>query len=90
MDQILAEAGIKTVLAGIRMPRMSPIVERWVQSCRRELLYRCLPGTNATYGTLYASTNTSTTSTEPTQPSTKPPRSVSPRTRSQTPGESPT
>ncbi|MFC5823257.1 integrase core domain-containing protein [Nonomuraea insulae] len=42
MDEILAEAGIKTVLTGIRMPRMNSIMERWVQSCRHELLNRCL------------------------------------------------
>ncbi|MGW2143534.1 hypothetical protein ACWCOT_04425 [Nonomuraea bangladeshensis] len=37
MDEILAEAGIKTVLTGIRMPRMNSIMERWVRSCRHEL-----------------------------------------------------
>ncbi|MEU6719593.1 integrase core domain-containing protein [Nonomuraea sp. NPDC046802] len=42
MKEILAEAGIKTVLTGIRMPRMNSIMERWVQSCRRELRDRCL------------------------------------------------
>ncbi|MFE0153538.1 integrase core domain-containing protein [Nonomuraea sp. NPDC059007] len=42
MDEILAEAGIHTVLTGIRMPRMNSIMERWVQTCRRELLDRCL------------------------------------------------
>ncbi|MGW4958025.1 integrase core domain-containing protein [Nonomuraea sp. NPDC004186] len=42
MDEVLAEAGIKTVLTGIRMPRMNSIMERWVQSCRHELLDRCL------------------------------------------------
>jgi hypothetical protein len=42
MDEILAEADTKTVLTGIRMPRMNSIMERWVQSCRRELLDRCL------------------------------------------------
>ncbi|MFI7224085.1 integrase core domain-containing protein [Nonomuraea angiospora] len=42
MDEILTEAGIKTVLTGIRMPRINSIMERWVQSCRRELLDRCL------------------------------------------------
>ncbi|MER6000776.1 integrase core domain-containing protein [Nonomuraea angiospora] len=42
MDEILAEAGIHTVLTGIQMPRMNSIMERWVQSCRRELLDRCL------------------------------------------------
>src|SRR5688500_6701754 len=42
MDEILADAGIQTVLTGIRMPRMNSIIERWVQSCRHELLDRCL------------------------------------------------
>ncbi|MET9247314.1 integrase core domain-containing protein [Nonomuraea sp. NPDC003709] len=42
MDEVLAEAGIKTVLTGVRMPRMNSIMERWVQSCRHELLDRCL------------------------------------------------
>ena len=42
MDQILADAGINTVLTGVRMPRMNSVMERWVQSCRRELLDRCL------------------------------------------------
>ncbi|MGW5686032.1 integrase core domain-containing protein [Nonomuraea sp. NPDC003754] len=42
MDEILADAGVQTVLTGIRMPRMNAVMERWVQSCRRELLDRCL------------------------------------------------
>jgi transposase InsO family protein len=42
MDEILAEVGIQTVLTGIRIPRMNSIMERWVQTCRRELLDRCL------------------------------------------------
>ncbi|MFI7134802.1 integrase core domain-containing protein [Nonomuraea sp. NPDC050153] len=42
MDEILAEAGIRTVLTGIRMPLVNAVMERWVQSCRRELLDRCL------------------------------------------------
>ncbi|MGV9387388.1 helix-turn-helix domain-containing protein [Nonomuraea sp. NPDC003707] len=42
MDEILADAGIQTVLTGIRMPQMNSIMERWVQSCRHELLDRCL------------------------------------------------
>jgi putative transposase len=40
-DVILAEAGI-VVLSGIRMPRMNSIMERWIQTCRRELLDRTL------------------------------------------------
>jgi transposase len=41
-DAILADAGIKTVLSGVRMPRMNSIMERWIQSCRHELLDRTL------------------------------------------------
>jgi hypothetical protein len=41
MDEILADAGIQTVLTGVWIPRMNSM-ERWVQSCRRELLDRCL------------------------------------------------
>jgi transposase InsO family protein len=41
-DQILADAGIQTVLSGIRIPRMNSIMERWVLSLRRELLDRTL------------------------------------------------
>ena len=35
-------AVIEVVLSGIRMPRMNAIMERWVQTCRRELLDRTL------------------------------------------------
>jgi putative transposase len=41
-DTVLADAGIKIVLTGVRMPRMNSIMERWVQTCRRELLGRTL------------------------------------------------
>jgi putative transposase len=41
-DAILADAGIDVVLSGIQMPRMNAIMERWIQSCRFELLDRML------------------------------------------------
>jgi transposase InsO family protein len=41
-DQILADAGIQVVLTGVRMPRMNSVMERWVQTCRHELLDRTL------------------------------------------------
>jgi putative transposase len=41
-DAILADTGITTVLSGVQMPRMNAIMERWIQSCRRELLNRTL------------------------------------------------
>jgi transposase InsO family protein len=41
-DAVLRGAGIEVVLSGVRMPRMNSIMERWVQTCRRELLDRTL------------------------------------------------
>jgi putative transposase len=41
-DAVLRDAGIEVVLSGVRMPRMNSIMERWVQTCRRELLDRML------------------------------------------------
>jgi putative transposase len=41
-DRILTDAGIETVLSGVRIPRMNSIMERWVQTCRHELLDRTL------------------------------------------------
>ncbi|WP_370364083.1 integrase core domain-containing protein [Catenulispora sp. GP43] len=39
-DSVLADAGIRTVLCNVRTPRMNAIMERWIGSVRRELLYR--------------------------------------------------
>ncbi|MFD8867065.1 integrase core domain-containing protein [Streptomyces sp. NPDC059590] len=41
-DAVLADAGIEVALSGVQMPRMNSIMERWVQTCRRELLDRTL------------------------------------------------
>ena len=41
-NAVLADAGIEVVLSGVRMPRMNSIMERWIQSCRRELLDRTM------------------------------------------------
>jgi putative transposase len=41
-DAVLADAGIEVVPSGVRMPRMNSIMERWVQTCRHELLDRTL------------------------------------------------
>ncbi|MGR6320751.1 integrase core domain-containing protein [Micromonospora soli] len=41
-DAILADTGIDVVLSGVRMPRMNSIMERWIQTCRRELLDQTL------------------------------------------------
>ncbi|MFD1938760.1 integrase core domain-containing protein [Nonomuraea mangrovi] len=41
-DTLLTDAGIKIVTTGIRVPRMNSLTERWIQTCRRELLDRTL------------------------------------------------
>ena len=41
-DVVLKDAGIEVVLSGIQMPRMNAVMERWVLTCRRELLDRTL------------------------------------------------
>ncbi|ONI87997.1 integrase [Saccharothrix sp. ALI-22-I] len=41
-DAVLADAGIQVVLTGVRIPQMNAIMERWIRSCRRELLDRTL------------------------------------------------
>jgi putative transposase len=41
-DAIPADSGIDVVLSGVQMPRMNSIMERWVQTCRRELPDRTL------------------------------------------------
>ena len=41
-DTVLHDAGLRVVFTGIRMPRMNSIMERWVQTCRHELLDRTL------------------------------------------------
>jgi transposase InsO family protein len=41
-DALLTDAGLTVVTTGIRIPRMNSIMERWIQTCRRELLDRTL------------------------------------------------
>ncbi|RNG38187.1 integrase core domain-containing protein, partial [Streptomyces botrytidirepellens] len=41
-DAVLKDAGIEVVLTGIQMPRINSVMERWVQTCRHELLDRTL------------------------------------------------
>jgi transposase InsO family protein len=41
-DRILADAEIKVILSGVQVPRMNAFMERWVRTCRRELLDRTL------------------------------------------------
>jgi transposase InsO family protein len=41
-DTILADSGITVIRTGVRIPRMNAVMERWVRTCRRELLDRTL------------------------------------------------
>lgn len=41
-DEILADAGIRTVPTAVRTPRMNAVMERRVRTCRHELLDRTL------------------------------------------------
>jgi putative transposase len=41
-DTTLADSGITTITTGIRVPRMNAIMERWIRTCRNELLDRTL------------------------------------------------
>jgi transposase InsO family protein len=41
-DAILADTGIAVVFSGVQVPRMNSVIERWIQSCRHELLDRTL------------------------------------------------
>jgi putative transposase len=41
-DTILADVGITVVLTGVQIPRMNAFMERWIQTCRYELLDRTL------------------------------------------------
>ena len=41
-DAVLTDAGLNVVTTGIQIPRMNSLMERWIQTCRRELLDRTL------------------------------------------------
>lgn len=42
VDTILTDAGITVLPTSVRIPRMNAIMERWVRTCRRELLDQTL------------------------------------------------
>jgi putative transposase len=41
-DAVFQSAGIRVVRSAVQAPRMNSIMERWISSCRRELLARTL------------------------------------------------
>ncbi|MEV4141255.1 hypothetical protein AB0J72_54950 [Dactylosporangium sp. NPDC049742] len=73
-DAILADAGIDVVLSGIQLPRINSIMERWVQTCRREPLDRTLIWNQPHLLQPCTSSNSSTTDTAHTRASRTPAR----------------
>ena len=41
-DAVFQAAGVKTIRSAVQAPRMNSVMERWIGSCRRELLDRTL------------------------------------------------
>jgi putative transposase len=41
-DAVFRAAGVRVIRSAVRAPRMDSIMERWIGSCRRELLDRTL------------------------------------------------
>lgn len=41
-DAVFADEGIEVTQTGVRVPRMNALMERWIRSCRSELLDRTL------------------------------------------------
>jgi transposase len=68
-DQVLADAGIRTVRSTVRTPRVNAVIERWIGAARRELLDRTLVWNLPhcrTCATSCANTRPITTATGPT------------------------
>ena len=82
-DDVFKDAGIEVVLSGVRMPRMNSIMERWVQTCRHELLDRTLIWNHRHLLYTLREFESSTTSTGRTRASPTP----APSTRCQLPSK---
>jgi hypothetical protein len=84
-DTVLADTGITTVLAGVQVPRMNSIMERWIQSCRHELLDRTLLWNQTHLLHALHDTNGTTTHTGPIEASPTPGRCACSPSQSPTP-----
>ncbi len=71
-DAVLKDAGVEVVLSGVQMPRMNAVMERWVLTCRRELLTGPWSGTSGTCCTPCASSSSSITAAGRTRGSRTP------------------
>jgi hypothetical protein len=77
----------RDLLTRIWMPRMNAIMERWVLTCRRELLDRTLIWNHGTCSTRCASSSSSTTATDLTRGIANTPPATAAALRGSTAGE---
>ncbi|GAA1274427.1 hypothetical protein GCM10009579_36720 [Streptomyces javensis] len=75
-EALMTDAGVKVITTGIRVPRMNSLMERWIQTCRTELLDRTLIWNQSHLLHACASTNPSATNTARTEPWNKPPHAA--------------
>lgn len=71
-DAVFQAAGIRVIRSAVQAPRMNSIIERWIGSCRRELLDRTLIWNQRHLMTVLRSRRTSATHTARTAPWTRP------------------
>jgi hypothetical protein len=64
-DAVFQSAGIRIIQSPVWAPRANAIMERWIGSCRREILDRTPYGTRHTRGASWPSTEITTTGTGP-------------------------
>jgi putative transposase len=67
-DAVFQAAGARIVRSAVQAPRMNSVMERWIGSCRHELLDRTLIWNQSHLMRVCASTKTSTTRTGHTAP----------------------
>jgi hypothetical protein len=71
-DAVFQAAGVRIVRSAVQAPRMNSVMERWIGSCRRELLDRTLIWNQRHLMTVLREYEDFTTSTGRTEPSSKP------------------
>jgi len=71
IGEILTDAGIQTVLTGVRVPRMNSVMERWYRVAVTSSWTALSSGTSTTCATRCASTRSSPTPIAPTRASVK-------------------
>jgi hypothetical protein len=73
-DAVFRAAGVRIARSAVQAPRMNSVMERWIGSCRRELLDRTLIWNQRHLMTVLREYETSTVPTGRIEPSSKPRR----------------